>query len=146
MNTREACDAAGITYRQLDFWTRCGLVKVQLAHTGNTNPNGRPSNRTAAELAALPERWRNPRNPGSGTGRDYDPTEVEYLKLMAELTRAGIEPRTAARYARDLNAHPDLPISVGGQLILKIVHHRPEELPFQDEYRAAYNEAHQVDA
>ena len=141
MNTREACDAAGITYRQLDFWTRCGLVKADTAYTGRAQ-----TGQTPAELAALPERWRNPRNPGSGTGRDYDPTEVEYLKLMAELTRAGIEPRTAARYARDLNAHPDLPISVGGQLILKIVHHRPEELPFQDEYRAAYNEAHQVDA
>ena len=65
---------AGITYRQLDHWTRTGLVT---AANGETH---------------------------QGLPRTYDEAEARVVCWMARLVDTGIAPRTAARVARDLDA------------------------------------------
>ncbi|CAB4330893.1 unannotated protein [freshwater metagenome] len=56
-----ACSAAGITYRQLDYWARTGLVE--------------PSIRTAA---------------GSGSARLYGFRDILVLKIVKRLLDAGV--------------------------------------------------------
>lgn len=67
-------DASGISYRQLDHWTR------------------------ARYLHALP---RAPRAT-SGTPREYPRTEIPVACLMARLVDAGLQPQMASFYARQL--------------------------------------------
>jgi len=69
-----ACAATGITYRQLDYWARTGLVK--------------PSIRTAA---------------GSGTQRLYSFTDILVLKVVKRLLDTGVSLqniRTAVEHLR----------------------------------------------
>ena len=70
-----ACNAAGITYRQLDYWARTGLVE--------------PSVREAA---------------GSGTSRLYSFRDILSLKIVKKLLDAGVSLqniRTAIATLRD---------------------------------------------
>jgi len=70
-----ACAAAGITYRQLDYWARTGLVE--------------PSVRTAG---------------GSGTQRLYSFRDVLLLKVIKRLLDAGVslqQIRTAVHHLRE---------------------------------------------
>jgi DNA-binding transcriptional MerR regulator len=70
-----ACAAAGITYRQLDYWARTGLV----------SPSVRPAT-------------------GSGTQRLYSFRDVLLLKVIKRLLDAGIslqQIRTAIAHLRD---------------------------------------------
>jgi DNA-binding transcriptional MerR regulator len=70
-----ACAAAGITYRQLDYWARTGLVE--------------PSVRSAA---------------GSGTQRLYSFRDVLVLKVVKRLLDTGVslqQIRQAVQYLRD---------------------------------------------
>ena len=70
-----ACSAAGITYRQLDYWARTGLVE--------------PSVREAS---------------GSGTSRLYSFRDILFLKIVKKLLDAGISLqniRTAIATLRD---------------------------------------------
>lgn len=64
-----------ITFRQLDYWTRAGLL--------------RPANGP---------------NPGSGTDRLWPVAEVAVATLMGRMVLDGIEVRTAHDVARDLLA------------------------------------------
>jgi len=64
-------EALGITYRQLDFWSRAG-------HLVPDNPD-----------------------PGSGTPRTWPPQELEIARRMGKLTGAGIPPSLAAKFARE---------------------------------------------
>ena len=69
-----ACNAAGITYRQLDYWARTGLVE--------------PTVRTAG---------------GSGTQRLYSFRDILLLKVIKRLLDAGIslqQIRTAVQHLR----------------------------------------------
>lgn len=69
-----ACNAAGITYRQLDYWARTGLVN--------------PSVRTAT---------------GSGTQRLYSFRDILLLKVIKRLLEAGVslqQIRTAVEHLR----------------------------------------------
>src|SRR5690349_24070192 len=69
-----ACNAAGITYRQLDYWARTGLVE--------------PSVRSAG---------------GSGTQRLYSFRDILLLKVIKRLLDAGIslqQIRTAVQHLR----------------------------------------------
>lgn len=69
-----ACSAAGITYRQLDYWARTGLVE--------------PSIRTAA---------------GSGSARLYGFRDILVLKIVKRLLDAGVSLqniRTAVEHLR----------------------------------------------
>jgi hypothetical protein len=74
VTSHELLDRAGITYRQLDVWTRAGLL----------NPS-------------------NGNEPGTGRPRFYPTTELTVACLMAQLLRAGLNPRVAHRIARDLS-------------------------------------------
>ena len=70
-----ACKAAGITYRQLDYWARTGLVE--------------PTVRTAG---------------GSGTKRLYSFRDVLLLKVIKRLLDAGVslqQIRTAVHHLRE---------------------------------------------
>jgi DNA-binding transcriptional MerR regulator len=70
-----ACSAAGITYRQLDYWARTGLVE--------------PSVREAS---------------GSGTQRLYSFRDILILKVIKRLLDAGIslqQIRTAVQHLRE---------------------------------------------
>lgn len=70
-----ACNAAGITYRQLDYWARTGLVE--------------PTVRTAT---------------GSGTQRLYSFRDILLLKVIKRLLEAGVslqQIRQAVRHLRD---------------------------------------------
>jgi DNA-binding transcriptional MerR regulator len=70
-----ACSAAGITYRQLDYWARTGLVQ--------------PSVRTAA---------------GSGSQRLYSFRDILVLKVIKRLLDTGVSLqniRTAVEHLRD---------------------------------------------
>ncbi|MGH3159379.1 MAG: MerR family transcriptional regulator [Streptosporangiaceae bacterium] len=70
-----ACSAAGITYRQLDYWARTGLVE--------------PSVRSAQ---------------GSGTQRLYSFRDILVLKVVKRLLETGIslqQIRTAVQHLRD---------------------------------------------
>jgi len=70
-----ACNAAGITYRQLDYWARTGLVE--------------PSVRGAT---------------GSGTQRLYSFRDILLLKIVKRLLDAGIslqQIRTAVQHLRE---------------------------------------------
>ncbi len=70
-----ACNAAGITYRQLDYWARTGLVE--------------PTVRTAG---------------GSGTQRLYSFRDVLLLKVIKRLLDAGVslqQIRTAVHHLRE---------------------------------------------
>jgi hypothetical protein len=70
LTSQEVIEAAGITYRQLDWWTRCGYVQP---------PD--------------PE-------PGSGTPRQWPDDEAVVVVIMAALVLAGVQPRQAAHAAR----------------------------------------------
>lgn len=61
----------GVTYRQLDYWTRLGLLK--------------PENGTT---------------PGSGRPRDWSTFELRVAEIIAELRALGFELPSAARLAR----------------------------------------------
>jgi DNA-binding transcriptional MerR regulator len=74
-----ACSAAGITYRQLDYWARTGLVE--------------PSVRAAQ---------------GSGTQRLYSFRDILVLKVVKRLLETGIslqQIRTAVQHLRDRGTH-----------------------------------------
>lgn len=71
LRSLEVCARAGCTYRQLDFWTRCGYVK-----------------------AARPGK-------GHGTRRGYDDAEIAIIRRMAALVHVGLAPKTAAYAARN---------------------------------------------
>lgn len=74
-----ACSAAGITYRQLDYWARTGLLE--------------PSIRTAA---------------GSGSARLYGFQDILVLKIIKRLLDAGVSLqniRTAVEHLRSKGIH-----------------------------------------
>ena len=70
MSSQEAMNQAGITWRQLDHWTRLGLV------------------RTEERIKA------------SGYRRTYVMPEVHIMWVMGRLVRNGFDPSRAAKIAR----------------------------------------------
>jgi hypothetical protein len=87
-SSTEACRIAGITYRQLDYWTQTGL----LIPVGVTYPDGRPVDERWAEVANL-EAERSVANPGSGHSRRWDRTEILVMAAIGYCTRRfGIAP------------------------------------------------------
>lgn len=71
LSSPEVCQQAGCTYRQLDFWVRCGYIRP-------------------ARAAA-----------GYGTQRGFDLAEVVVLRRMVTLVKAGLAPQVAAHAARN---------------------------------------------
>lgn len=62
----EACQLAGVTYRQLDYWARNGQVVPSIAEAG-----------------------------GSGTARRYSSYDVAQLRVLGRLHALGIKPNLA---------------------------------------------------
>lgn len=73
VTSTELLALAHITYRQLDYWTRIGILNA-------TNGN----------------------EPGTGNPRLYARTEIPVACLMRDLLEAGLTPRAAHQLARDL--------------------------------------------
>ncbi len=97
-----ACAAAGITYRQLDYWARTGLVQ----------PSVRPAH-------------------GSGTQRLYSFRDVLVLKIVKRLLDAGVSLqsiRTAVQALRsaDLAELSDMTLMSDGATVYRCA--SPEEL------------------
>lgn len=67
------CQQSGITYRQLDYWTRCGHL----------HPHGDAT-------------------PGNGIPRRYPAVEVDVASLAKRLIDAGFNPVPALALARQL--------------------------------------------
>jgi hypothetical protein len=67
---RHDLERAGVTYRKLDHWTALGLIWAQTQH------------------------------PGSGVARSWTAWELRVAVDIGKLTKAGIELRAAARFAR----------------------------------------------
>jgi hypothetical protein len=76
LTSSDLLDRAGISYRQLDYWTRAGIL----------NPT-------------------NGGDPGSGRRRFYPTTELTIACLMRDLLEAGLNPRAAHTLARELADH-----------------------------------------
>lgn len=72
----EILERTGITYRQLDHWTRIGYL--------------RPDNGS----------------PGSGNSRRYPATEADVADLMARLVGIGMAPKQAHTIARKMSKLP----------------------------------------
>lgn len=67
----EVMDATGLTYRQVDYWTRMGWLRTVTAPT-----------------------------PGSGYWRAYPRAEVRVAHLMVAMANAGVAVQVAAEAAR----------------------------------------------
>jgi len=70
VGTVELCDRAGLTYRQCDFWTTCGLLLAD------------------------------ENNPGHGAARSYPVAEVFVAATARQLIEAGFQLRPAVELAR----------------------------------------------
>lgn len=87
----QVCTVAGITYRQLDYWARTGVLRP-----------------TVAEAR------------GSGTQRLYSLADVHVATAVAELVRCGMPPSRLGDVAAQLQAlpierWPDFVVVVGGE-------------------------------
>lgn len=78
----DMCDASGITYRQLDFWTRNDWLRPDV------------------------------KDVGTGNRRTYPPAELAVVRVMAALTRAGMTPKAAERVARGGQLAPGISVVV----------------------------------
>jgi DNA-binding transcriptional MerR regulator len=74
VSSPDAVHLAGITYRQLDYWSRAGYLKPGRQWAGNRY--------------------------GSGSPRSWPEAELAVAKLMGRLTAAGLPLKTAHRIAR----------------------------------------------
>lgn len=93
----EVCRLAGITYRQLDFWTRTGRVHAHDARTGRPRcPN--------------PPAWA---GGGIGHPRTYSHAETRVVVTAAALIRAGFTADAALKHARTLNTTRVLELADG---------------------------------
>jgi hypothetical protein len=85
IGANELTQLAGISYRQLDYWTRSGTV--------HAIPRSDP--REPLIDAGSPVY-------GSGYPRWYESTEARVVVLMADLVRAGVTPKKARPLADEL--------------------------------------------
>jgi DNA-binding transcriptional MerR regulator len=77
VSTEALARAAGVTYRRVDYWVRCGYI----------SPVGEPS-------------------PGTGALREFAPAQVERAMLLARLVGAGLTHRAAVRVIDDRRPDP----------------------------------------
>lgn len=80
---RHIADEIGISYRQLDYWTRRGWLKPEQARQT------------------------------SGSWRRWPDEELAVLRRMAALVAVGVTAEAAARLARDLGRHGSVEIAPG---------------------------------
>jgi hypothetical protein len=138
LTSREVCNAAGITYRNLDYWTRVGYIKADFATASGVTL-------TAEQLDALPEAWRTASTPGSGEKRFYTRFEADVADRIGVLVRNGIVLACAARIARSWAEHPAWPVYLGDGITIRMDDWHPEH-PHQADYVEAYRAAHAAPA
>jgi DNA-binding transcriptional MerR regulator len=73
LTTAEVCAAASVTYRQIDFWVRCGYIPA------------------VDRLASV----------GSGKPRRWTQDEATFVAQLGQLVRAGINVKIAATALRE---------------------------------------------
>jgi DNA-binding transcriptional MerR regulator len=84
VSSYEACEYAEITYRQLDHWTRMGIIE----------PSGIPASSTVdADGRRLIQRNRKKATPGSGYARQWNTDDLARLRTIAILRGLGIDLR-----------------------------------------------------
>lgn len=93
MLLRRVLRDAGITYRQLDYWTTCGIIRSST------------------------------RSPGSGHPRSWSEQEIEIAGVIGWLRRAEIPLNIAARVARAhvVDGAPLVEIAPGISLLIEPV-------------------------
>ncbi|MHB1718208.1 MAG: MerR family transcriptional regulator, partial [Acidimicrobiales bacterium] len=84
----QVCALVGITYRQLDYWARTGLLRPSIAEAS-----------------------------GSGSQRRYSYRDVLELKVIKRLLDAGLKLRQARQAVQCLRDHLDADVS-SAQLVL----------------------------
>jgi hypothetical protein len=107
IGTLEAADLAGITYRQIDYWIRTGVIHVVDAWV----PRG---HRAAVGYVNLNHRG------GSGSRTSLDAHELEVLILIAKLVRVGITLRVAHNAARQMVDEGSEYVSLGHGVVVAI--------------------------
>jgi len=138
MISAAAADEVDISVRTLDVWTRAGYVNAYFAAVGRPR---QLAHLTEAELQALPERWRrDPVSPGQGTCRFYDAAEVEVLRRIAQLFRAGLRIEVAAVLGRQLAEHPTLSVYAGHDVVLRLLEPHPQAEDYARAYRAVHGQ------
>jgi len=98
----DVAKAAGVSYRQADWWVRHGYVQSYL--TTRDDPNNQPA----------------PHNAGSGFVRHLTPHEAHILHLLAALVDMGMNAAPAAPIARQLAGAPHIPV-VHGPIAVTVV-------------------------
>jgi hypothetical protein len=83
----DVLERSGATYRQVDYWARAGYVSPVGRRAPSTTPR------------AVADRARR-RRTGSGYDRFWHPDEVEVIRRMVTLVRAGLSVEVAATAAR----------------------------------------------
>lgn len=78
---------AQITYRNLDYWTRCNFIDLDPEHVGSPTP-------------------------GSGQPRRFTAREASRFKLLAAFVRAGLRVSVAADIVRKMERNASAPMSV----------------------------------
>lgn len=93
-SSHELCAEAGITYRQLDYWVREGILEVMATAGGHGwNQLHIPG--------TIPR--------GSGYPRLYDHKTVTIAKILGDLTRLGLHGKALRRTADDLYRSDPIP-------------------------------------
>jgi hypothetical protein len=123
MNLAEALAVSGATYRQLDYWVRCGYLHEGVRYAQHTD-------RPLPEGAIA----------GSGSTRDWPAAEVEVARRMVRYTRAGLIVGVAAVAARRPSP---VDLDHGLRLVDDTVR-PPWELALEDDLRDAVDAGEQL--
>jgi hypothetical protein len=91
----EVCARAGITYRNLDYWVRCGYV--DLDDTDETH-----------------------RRPGSGYQRRFTAGDINRFATLGRLVRAGLTLHAAVDITRQVEKETGAPVLLGNGILLMV--------------------------
>ena len=104
---------AGVTYRQLDYWTTCGYLPVETVEW--SRPDG-PSGGTRS-LKSAANGLADVARPGSGRARIYDDRTVTKVRIMARLVAVGMQPGAASKMADALICDGSADLGGGVRLV-----------------------------
>lgn len=115
LTSSEVARATGATHRQLDHWARRGWVTP----SGGVGAGFRPG----VPLQVRP--GQSSARPGSGFARMWAPADVERVRVMVALVRAGFRPDAAAGLADAVAVHGIGYLSVWARRIVDELDGRP---------------------
>lgn len=105
----DVAKAAGVSYRQADYWVRHHYVESYLA------PHDHAFTISGVQRRALPGK-----NAGSGYVRHLTPDEAHIFHLLAALVDMGMNAAPAAPLARQLAETPHIPV-VRGSVAISVI-------------------------